>query len=118
MASTIKVIRTLASGVTFSNPCQRLLDHLKEASFFSQKDLDSISKTMENMQDNLDRGEETYSPHLLTLLEARLEKCRKLLSELQHDLSLLSPELVPTHETLISILRSTSAVNTRSKVTY
>jgi hypothetical protein len=69
------------------------------------------------MQDNVDRGEGVYSPHLLTLLGARLEKCRKLLSELQRGLSFLSPELAPTHETLVSILRSTSAANTRSKVT-
>lgn len=28
----------------------------------------------------------------------------------------LAPELAPVHETLVSILRSTSAANTRSKV--
>ncbi|KAM5451648.1 hypothetical protein McanCB49686_005711 [Microsporum canis] len=94
---------------------QRLLDHLKEASFFSQKDLDSISGTLDSVESNISRGQNTYSPHLLKLLETRLESCRSQLAELQHELSLLSPELTPTHETLVSILRSTSAANTRSK---
>jgi hypothetical protein len=37
------------------------------------------------------------------------------LDKLQKGLDVLAPELVQTHETLVSILRSTSAVNTRSK---
>jgi hypothetical protein len=68
------------------------------------------------MRENLERCRDAYSPALLTLLESRLDKCELLLEKLQSGLSQLSPELVPTHETLVSILRSTSAVNTRSKV--
>ncbi|EQL33143.1 hypothetical protein, variant [Blastomyces dermatitidis ATCC 26199] len=94
---------------------KRLLDHLREAAFYSQKDLDSVSKTLDTMQENINRGKETCSPDILKLLEVRLETCRKQLAELQHELSFLSPELAPTHETLVSILRSTSAANTRSK---
>ncbi|KAF9892721.1 hypothetical protein FE257_001123 [Aspergillus nanangensis] len=94
---------------------QRLLDHLKEAGFYSSKDLSAISKTLEAMHETLERGRDVYSPALLTLLESRLEKCQLHLSRLQAGLAALSPELAPTHETLVSILRSTSAVNTRSK---
>ncbi|KAB8072026.1 hypothetical protein BDV29DRAFT_178212 [Aspergillus leporis] len=94
---------------------QRLLDHLEEAGFYSSKDLSSITKTLEHMRENLERCRDAYSPALLTLLESRLDKCELLLEKLQSGLSQLSPELVPTHETLVSILRSTSAVNTRSK---
>ncbi|KAM5452779.1 hypothetical protein MaudCBS49596_003085 [Microsporum audouinii] len=100
---------------SMASTIKRLLDHLKEASFFSQKDLDSISGTLDGVESNISRGQNTYSPHLLKLLETRLESCRSQLAELQHELSLLSPELTPTHETLVSILRSTSAANTRSK---
>ncbi|PGH00254.1 hypothetical protein AJ79_08268 [Helicocarpus griseus UAMH5409] len=103
------------AAYAMASTIKRLLDHLKEAAFFSQKDLDSISQTLDTMQVNIDRGRDTYSPDLLKLLEVRLETCRKQLAELQHDLSFLSPELAPTHETLVSILRSTSAANTRSK---
>ncbi|KAL4896485.1 hypothetical protein BDV59DRAFT_170761 [Aspergillus ambiguus] len=94
---------------------QRLLDHLEEAGFYSSKDLASITKTLEAMRQTLERAHETHSPALLTLLESRLEKCQLHLNKLQQGLTAMSPDLAPTHETLVSILRSTSAVNTRSK---
>ncbi|KAL3445742.1 hypothetical protein BJX65DRAFT_280768 [Aspergillus insuetus] len=94
---------------------QRLLDHLEEAGFYSTKDLSSITKTLADMHETLERGRDTYSPALLTLLESRLDKCQLKLEKLQTGLAKLSPELASTHETLVSILRSTSAVNTRSK---
>lgn len=68
------------------------------------------------MRETLQRGKETYSPHLLNLLENRLGTCRSILQDLQVSLADLSPELTPTHEKLVSILRSISAANTRSKV--
>ncbi|XHG05327.1 hypothetical protein AWENTII_008559 [Aspergillus wentii] len=100
---------------TLATTAQRLLDHLEEAGFYSSKDLNSITKTLENMQETLERGRQTYSPALLTLLENRLTQCQLSLDKLQKGLSVLASDLVPTHETLVSILRSTSAVNTRSK---
>ncbi|MCJ1298610.1 hypothetical protein MMC08_001400 [Hypocenomyce scalaris] len=93
----------------------RLLDHLQEAAFYSAKDLESISHTFDSMRETLQRGKETYSPHLLTLLQNRLDSCRNLLSELQEPLASLSPTLTPVHEKLVSILRSISAANTRQK---
>ena len=96
--------------------CQRLLDHLKEAAFFTGKDLESVGQRLDGMQETLERGKQTYSPHLLTLLGNRLETCRGILAELRTTLADLSPELTPTHERLVSILRSISAANTRSKV--
>ena len=95
---------------------QRLLDHLKEAAFYSGKDLESGAQTLDSMQETLKRGSESYSPHLLTLLEHRLDTCRMILSELKVSLVGLSPELAPVHERLVSILRSISAANTRQKV--
>ncbi|KAJ5748131.1 uncharacterized protein N7511_009827 [Penicillium nucicola] len=94
---------------------QRLLDHLKEAGFYSSKDLNSITKTLESTRETLERGRDTYSPALLTLLESRLEQCEVSLDNLQKGLAVLAPSLAQTHETLVSILRSTSAVNTRTK---
>ena len=68
------------------------------------------------MRETLQRGKDTYSPALLTLLENRLDTCHKLLEELQASVANLSPELTPVHEKLISIIRSLAATNTRSKV--
>ncbi|KAK0653433.1 UPF0662 protein [Lasiodiplodia hormozganensis] len=94
---------------------KRLLDHLYEAAFFSPKDLDSIEHRLQEYRTSVERGKETYSPHLITLLEARMDVCQELLGKLQHTLEKLSSELRPTYEKLVSILRSLSACNTRSK---
>ncbi|KAK2749653.1 hypothetical protein FQN57_005875 [Myotisia sp. PD_48] len=94
---------------------KRLLDHLKEAAFFSHKDLESIGGTLDKMQISINTGKDTYFPQLLSLLETRLSACRAQLAELHEQIAPLAPELTPTHETLVSILRSTSAANTRTK---
>ena len=68
------------------------------------------------MRENLKRGQDTYSPHLLTVIQNRLDSCHRILEELMTSVTILSPELVPVHEKLISIIRSLAAANTRSKV--
>ncbi|KAL9084197.1 MAG: hypothetical protein Q9165_008183 [Trypethelium subeluteriae] len=94
---------------------KRLLDHLREAGFYSRKDLISIGKNLEEWQGSVERGREHHSPHLLTLLEARMAVCRTTLTQLEHELSHLTPELEPVYEELVSILRSLSGSNARSK---
>ncbi|KAK8244191.1 hypothetical protein HDK90DRAFT_476857 [Phyllosticta capitalensis] len=94
---------------------KRLLDHLYEAAFFSPKDLESVEHRLQEYRTTVERGRENYSPHLTTLLEARLEGCQQLLQKLQHSLEKLSPELKTIYEKLVSILRSLSACNTKSK---
>lgn len=54
----------------------------------------------------------------MTLLEARIDVCRDTLNELQQSLSKLDPQMLGTYEKLVSILRSLSACNTRSKVRH
>ena len=94
----------------------RLLRHVKEAAFYSTKDLESMEKSLNRMEETVERGKDTYSPHLLTRLHYRMEICQDLLQDLRDHLSNLAPSLVPTWERLVSILRSTAALNTRSKV--
>ncbi|MCJ1461165.1 hypothetical protein MMC28_011547 [Mycoblastus sanguinarius] len=100
---------------SMASTIRRLLDHLKEAAFFSAKDLESASHTLNKMRETLQRGKDTYSPHLLKLLDHRMETCRNILAELQSSLADLSPALTPVQERLVSILRSISAANTRQK---
>lgn len=94
----------------------RLCDHLKEAAFYSTKDLDGLDATLKKMQDALDRGEDKYSPYLLTRIKYRMEICEALLKDLRDFLSTLDPVTQPTWEKLVSILRAIAALNTRSKV--
>lgn len=95
---------------------QRLLDHLKEVNFYSAKDLVAIENDFISMRDTLRRSKGTHSPHLLTLLSNRLDTCHIVLEELRAKLAYLSPDLAPTYEKLVSILRSMAASNTRSNV--
>lgn len=96
---------------------KRLLDHLREAAFFSGKDLEGIGHQLSEYRQSIQRGKEAgcYDPHLLTLLEARLDVCDAVLAELKAILSHLTPDLAPTYEKLVSILRTLSSDNTRSK---
>lgn len=93
----------------------RLCDHLKEAAFYSTKDLDSLQHTIDRMKKTLDKDAEKYSPYLLTRIKIRIEVCENLLQELHDFLKTLSPKMVPKWESLVSLLRAVAALNTRSK---
>ncbi|KAF2150614.1 hypothetical protein K461DRAFT_280610 [Myriangium duriaei CBS 260.36] len=94
---------------------KRLLDHLKEAGFYSPKDLESISANMSKYRESIERGKDSHSPHLMTLLEARISVCSHTLHELEEALSKLDPNMMEVYIKLVSILRSLSACNTRSR---
>jgi hypothetical protein len=95
---------------------KRLLDHLREAGFYSQKDLESIGHHIEKWRESVERGKESHSEDLLTLLNARINVCNDLLAELKDRLSRLDPAMMERYEKLVSIVRSLSACNTRSRV--
>ena len=94
----------------------RLCHHLKEAAFYSKKDLTSLENSLAKMEATLEHGKEVYSHHLLTRIQYRLEICQEMLKELRDFLSTLSPEMIPVWEKLVSLLRAIAALNTRSKV--
>jgi hypothetical protein len=86
--------------------------------FYSQKDLEALAKNLADCTRYVERGRDKYSPHLLTLLEARIKVCEEVLADLQLNLSQLTPELTPMWEKLVSLLRSLAGCNARSKVGY
>ncbi|OAQ98623.1 hypothetical protein LLEC1_02092 [Akanthomyces lecanii] len=100
---------------------KRLLDHLCEANLYSSKDLESINATLEKLNTNISRSGDDdtpgpqHSPYLLELLSKRVERCTATLAKLQKRLSTLDESSLPTYEKMISILRSISYANTRSK---
>ena len=96
----------------------RLCEHLKEAAFYSSKDLQSLGDTLDKMEHTLDKGKDQYSPYLLIRIKYRLEVCQTLLQELRDFLSTLSPHMMPTWEKLVSLLRALAALNIRSKVRH
>jgi hypothetical protein len=100
---------------SYISTIKRLLDHLKEATFYSQKDLEALDGNLKDCRRYVERGRDVYSPHLLTLLDARIKVCEETLAELKLNLSELTPELTPKWEKLVSILRSLCGCNARSK---
>lgn len=70
---------------------------------------------MKECRHYVDRGQDEYSPDLLTLLDARIKVCEDTLATLQLNLSDLTPELTPKWDKLVSLLRSLAGCNARSK---
>ncbi|PMD27176.1 hypothetical protein NA56DRAFT_640914 [Hyaloscypha hepaticicola] len=103
------------AAYALSSTIKRLLDHLTEVDLYSAKDLVHISSTLENLRAIVKNAEDKYSPKLITLLSNRIEVCQGLLSNLQNRLNRLGGDLPKIYEKLISILRSISLANTRSK---
>jgi hypothetical protein len=89
---------------------------LKEATFYSPKDLEALSKNLKDCRRFVTKGDDTHTPHLCTLLDARLTVCEETLADLELNLSQLTPELTPKWDKLVSILRSLAGCNARSKV--
>jgi hypothetical protein len=75
-----------------------------------------MGDALNKIQDTVERGKLTYSPDLVTLLEARIQTCKNRLDDLQDYLKAICPKLMPTWERLVSLLRGAAALNTRSKV--
>lgn len=103
------------AAYALTSTIKRLLDHLMEVGLYSEKDLTHISHTLEKLRHIVKSADDTYSAKLVTLLSNRIELCQISLSNLQSRLNRLGGDLPATHEKLISILRSISLANTRTK---
>ncbi|KAI5360054.1 hypothetical protein Slin15195_G119170 [Septoria linicola] len=95
----------------------RLLNHLREAGFYLPADLKSIDEHLHKWESTIERGREEngHSEHILTLLSARIDVCKATLEELKAPLAQLEGDLMQKYEKLVSILRSLSACNARSR---
>lgn len=104
------------AAYALTSTIKRLLDHLTEANLFSAKDLDRMSKTLEQLSRTVNDSDERHSPYLIQLLSKRVSLCQSSLSRLQRKLGNLDDALVAVHEKLISIIRSMALANTKAKV--
>lgn len=106
------------AAYALTSTIKRLLDHITEVDLYSEKDLIHVSHTLNRLRENVKNAESSYSPKLITLLKNRIELCQASLSNLQNRLDHLGEGLTAIHEKLISILRSLSLANTRTKVGF
>lgn len=103
------------AAYALTSTIKRLLDHMTEVDLYSEKDLTHISHTLDRIREIVKNAEGDYSPKLIVLLRNRIEVCQTSLSNLQSRLNRLGEGLTVIHEKLISILRSISLANTRTK---
>ncbi|KAJ4396437.1 hypothetical protein N0V93_000656 [Gnomoniopsis smithogilvyi] len=103
------------AAYALTSTIKRLLDHLTEASLFSEKDLESMRKTLEQLSGSISEADEAQSPYLIKLLAKRVELCQSSLANLQKKLDRLDETLVAVHEKIISIIRSMALANTKAK---
>jgi len=106
------------AGYALTSTIKRLLEHLTEVDLYSVKDLNHVTSTLANLRDIVKQADSSYSPKLIELLSKRLDVCQTLLDGLLSRLGRLKGDLPTIHERLISILRSISLANTRSKVRF
>lgn len=104
------------AAYALTSTIKRLLDHLTEANLFSAKDLESMSKILGQLSASVNEADQRHSPYLIKLLSRRVALCQASLAKLQKQLDSLDDALVTVHEKLISIIRSMSLANTKSKV--
>ncbi len=104
------------AAYALTSTIKRLLDHLTEARLFSPKDLTSISNTLGRLEGILRNADSQHSPYLVELLAKREALCKSMLGNLRNELNQLDEPLQAVYEKLISIMRSMSLANTKSKV--
>jgi len=91
----------------------RLLDHLTEAELFTRKDLEGLSSTLDRVTDFVQKG--SPEPYVKDSIMARIQRCRALLSNLRSKVDAIDPELRPTADDLVQILRQMAVVATRKQ---
>ncbi|KAI9048683.1 hypothetical protein LZ554_007514 [Drepanopeziza brunnea f. sp. 'monogermtubi'] len=103
------------AAYALTSTIQRLCTHLREVELYSEKDLIHLSHTLARLRTIVQEAEGAYSPYFVTLLSNRVELCQATLTFLQGRLDRLGGDLLSIQERLISILRSISLANTRTK---
>ncbi|KAK4201462.1 hypothetical protein QBC40DRAFT_278259 [Triangularia verruculosa] len=112
---TIGRTTDVPAAYALTSTVKRLLDHLTEAGLFSPKDLDSLSDTLGRLDGILENANAQHSPYLVELLSKREELCKTMLAKLREKLDELDKPLQNIYERLISIMRSMSLANTKTK---
>lgn len=111
--------RSRESPATFSQlSCMKqLLDHLQESGIYTEADLQPFGSRLSELREIIRRDGECgrHPPQLTKLMTRKLEACEKLVRKLEGSLKVLSVELVPIHQKIISIRRALAAAAAKPK---
>ncbi|PPQ91468.1 hypothetical protein CVT25_013725 [Psilocybe cyanescens] len=91
---------------------RQILNHMNESAVYNEADLKPFQRRLADLRQIVQQdGENPKNPKPLTkLLERQLNECDAIVKQLQESLSVLSPELVPVHQKLVTIRRQLVAL--------
>ncbi|EST05505.1 hypothetical protein PSEUBRA_005186 [Kalmanozyma brasiliensis GHG001] len=111
--------RSRESPATFSQlGCMKqLLDHLQESGIYTEADLQPFGARLSELREIIRKDGEggRHPPQLTKLMTRKLEVCGTMLRKLESTLKVLSVELVPIHQKIISIRRQLAAAAAKPK---
>ncbi|KAK7056312.1 hypothetical protein VNI00_002865 [Paramarasmius palmivorus] len=91
---------------------RQILNHMNESALYNEADLAPFQKRIRELRSILQRdaAEGKHPEALIKLLERQLNKCDDIVKSMEESLSVLSIELVPIHEKLVTIRRKLVAL--------
>lgn len=111
--------RSKESPATFSQlSCMKqLLDHLQESGVYTEADLQPFGSRLAELREIIRRDGDggRHPPQLTKLMTRKFEACEKTLRKLEGTLRVLSVELVPIHQKIITIRRQLAAAAAKPK---
>ncbi|KAF8817492.1 hypothetical protein BYT27DRAFT_7199026 [Phlegmacium glaucopus] len=83
---------------------RQILNHMNESAVYNEADLAPFHRRLNELRQIVQQ--DSKHPKALTkLLERQLNECDAIVKQMQDSLSVLSPELVPVHQKLVTIRR-------------
>lgn len=111
--------RSRESPATFSQlGCMKqLLDHMAESGVYTEADLQPFAARLAELRDIIKKDSEQgrHPSQLTKLMMRKLDGCEKILKKLEGTLKVLSVELVPYHQKIVSIRRQLAAAAAKPK---
>ncbi|KAK0239070.1 hypothetical protein EDD85DRAFT_529935 [Armillaria nabsnona] len=94
---------------------RQILNHMTESAVYNESDLAPFQRRLSDLRQIVQRDASTGKhPEALTkLLERQLGECDGIVRDLQEGLAVLSDELVPIHEKLVTLRRKLVALGSR-----
>ncbi|KAF8637645.1 hypothetical protein AX17_002713 [Amanita inopinata Kibby_2008] len=91
---------------------KQILSHMNESAVYNESDLAPFARRLVELRQIVQHDSESgkHPRALIKLLERQLNECEAIVKQLQDSLSVLSPELVPTHQRLVSLRRQLVAL--------
>lgn len=97
---------------------QRLLDHLNESTNFCEKDIQTMTPTLDKFAELIERDLTEDNEVHTRRLKAALDSCYAALNPLSEHLGQISPQLLGVQAKLVSLRRCIKASEAKRKVIH